>query len=167
MKRYRSRIDFLPVVLNVAVIFMVDTAAMLVSMETVTRYYPKTVFATFIVVAAVPAALLLLLIPVRYHLAPDQLVLRSGILRWRIPVVDILRVRLVRNVWPAPALSTMRLRVEYQRGQKIGIAYLSPPDRHGFLMDLAACDAGLRLEGDKVIRHSGKVILMEVRQPGS
>jgi len=162
VKRYRSRIDFLPVVFNVAVIFMVDTAAMLVSMEAVARYYPYTVFATFVVVVAVPAALLLLLIPVRYHLAPDQLILRSGILRWRIPVADILRVRLVRNVWPAPALSMMRIRVEYQRGQKVGIAYLSPPDRHGFLVDLAGCDAGLRLEGDTVIRHSGKIIPLEV-----
>lgn len=140
---------------------MVDTAAMLVSMEAVTRYYPYAVFATFVVVVAVPVALLLLLIPVRYHLASDQLVLRSGILRWRIPMVDILRVRLTRNVWPAPALSMMRLRVEYQHGQRIRSAYLSPPDRHGFLTDLAACDADLRLEEDAVVRHAGKIILMD------
>jgi len=165
VKRYRSRIDFLPVVFNVAVIFMVDTAAMLVSMEAVTRYYPYAVFATFIVIVAVPAALLLLLIPVRYHLAPDQLVLRSGVLRWRIPVADILRARLVRNVWPAPALSMMRIRIEYQHGQKVGVAHLSPPDRRGFLTDLAACDPGMRLEEDTVLRQSGKVILMDARQP--
>lgn len=158
MRLYRSKVDFLVLLLLVVAIFMVDTAAMSVGMEAVTRYYPLATFAAFLAVASFAVVLLIFLFPVRYTIGEEELRVCSGLLRWRIPIEFVHAARPVRNLYPAPALSSRRLLLEYSRGDRVRRLYVSPRDPAGFLADLAACDPGLHLVGDELVRQSGPVL---------
>ena len=74
-----------------------------------------------------------LLLGTRYILEPDQLLVRSGPFRWRVPIADIVRITPTTNPLSSPALSLDRLRIEYGRGSAIMI---SPRDKDRFLRDL-------------------------------
>ncbi|MFH1571279.1 MAG: PH domain-containing protein [Gemmatimonadota bacterium] len=161
MRHYRSRVDFLTLILLVAAIFMVDTAAMGVAMQAVTSYYPYASFAAFLGTAGFAVALLLFVYPVRYSLGDGELQVRSGVLRWRILLEEIHAARPVHNLWPAPALSSRRLRLEYSRGSRVRTLYLSPQDEGAFLDDLASRDRGLQREGDEVVRRGGRILRLD------
>lgn len=74
-----------------------------------------------------------LLLGVRYTLQPGQLTVRSGPLRWRVPIADIVSVTPTKNPIASPALSLDRLRIEYGSGKSIMI---SPRDTDQFVRDL-------------------------------
>jgi hypothetical protein len=158
VRYYRSKVDFLTLLLLVVAVFMVDTAAMALSMEAVARYYPVATAAAFLAVVSFAAVLLLFVFPVRYMVDAAEVRVRSGLLRWRISVAHLHAARPVRNVWPAPALSSQRLVLEYSRGDRVRRLYVSPRDPEGFLADLVGRDPGLHLEGEEVVRRSGDVL---------
>jgi hypothetical protein len=54
--------------------------------------------------------------PCEYTLEPQQLLIRSGIIRQRIPYRDITSVEPSRSLWSAPALSLRRVKVSHGRG---------------------------------------------------
>jgi hypothetical protein len=91
-----------------------------------------------------------LLIPVTYGLGDDQLVVRFGMVRHRIPLRDLLEVYPTRNPLSAPALSLDRLHVQYGLGFFEAVM-ISPADRDGFLEDLAR-RAGMSRDGDRLRR---------------
>jgi ABC-type dipeptide/oligopeptide/nickel transport system permease component len=68
-----------------------------------------------------------------YVLAGEELQVRSGPFRWRIPIREIRAVTPTRNPLSSPALSLDRLRIEYGGSKWIMI---SPRDREGFLREL-------------------------------
>ena len=70
--------------------------------------------------------------PVRYRFAPNELVVRSGLLRQRIRYADITSVEPTRAAWSSPALSLDRQRIRY-RGTWLMV---SPADRDSFLAEL-------------------------------
>ena len=76
-----------------------------------------------------------------YTLTADQLLVRSGPFKWRIPVESISAVSPTLNALSSPALSLDRLRVEYGKGSYIMI---SPRDKDAFLRSLEAARATLR-----------------------
>ena len=91
-----------------------------------------------------------LVIPMRYGLDDSHLLVRFGICRQRIPLVDILEVYPTHNPLSSPALSLDRLHVQYGRGFSKAVM-ISPADRDRFLDDVAQ-RAGLRRDGDRLIR---------------
>ena len=91
-----------------------------------------------------------LVFPMRYGLNDTHLLVRFGACCQRIPLVDILEVRSTHTPLSSPALSLDRLHVQY--GQSFFKAVMiSPADRNRFLDELAQ-KAGLKHEGDRLIR---------------
>jgi hypothetical protein len=91
-----------------------------------------------------------LVFPMRYGLDDTSLVVRFGLCRQRIPLVDIVEVHPTHNPLSSPALSLDRLHIQYGQGFFKAVM-ISPADCNGFLDDLAH-KAGLKREGDRLIR---------------
>ena len=62
-------------------------------------------------------------------------IVRSGPVRRRLAIADIVAITPTRNPLSAPALSLDRLRIDVRRG---GYVLISPADRDAFLADLEA-----------------------------
>jgi hypothetical protein len=91
-----------------------------------------------------------LVFPMRYGLDDTHLTVRFGICRHRVALADILEVHPTHNPISSPALSLDRLHVQYGEGFFRAVL-ISPADRNGFLDDLART-AGLKREGDRLVR---------------
>ena len=102
------------------------------------------------VVAA--AAVVFTTYPLDYEVTADELVARSGFMRWRVPLDSIEEVKPSRSAASAPAWSLDRLRVEYLKGGAPRSLHISPADKAAFLRDLADGAPGLELRGDRVVR---------------
>jgi Bacterial PH domain len=70
--------------------------------------------------------------PCEYTLAPDHLVVRSGIARYRVPYADVTSVEPSGSLWAAPALSLRRVKVSRAGGFHL----VSPEDRELFIIML-------------------------------
>jgi hypothetical protein len=103
-----------------------------------------------VILGFVAALYLGLIFPLRYGVGHEELTIRSGICRKRIPLANITEVRPTRNPLSSPALSLDRLHVQFGQGL-FGAVMISPDDREGFLADLAA-KAGLSREGERLFR---------------
>jgi len=88
-----------------------------------------------------------LMVPMRYTLAMDELVVRSGVIRWRVPYSAIESVEPTNNPLASPAFSLDRLAVRYGRR----LVLISPRNRETFLRELAN-RAGLRFDGRRLTR---------------
>ncbi len=100
----------------------------------------------------VAAAVLLTTCPLNYEITADELIARSGLMRWRVPLSSIQEVRPSRNPASSPAWSLDRLRVEYLKGTSVSALYISPEDKAAFLSDLVDSTPGLELRGDRAAR---------------
>ncbi|HYY98595.1 MAG TPA: PH domain-containing protein [Pyrinomonadaceae bacterium] len=98
------------------------------------------------------AAVLFTTYPLEYEIASGELVARSGLMRWRVPLSSIQEVSPSRNPASAPAWSLDRLRVEYLKGGSARTLYVSPEDKAAFLRDLADSTPGLELRGERASR---------------
>jgi membrane protein YdbS with pleckstrin-like domain len=98
-------------------------------------------------VLVVPTALVAALsYPTRYELHPDTLVIRSGVVRYRIPYADLRGVEPTRNPLSAPAWSLDRLKLVRAKGYML----ISPDDKPAFLHALSQRAPQLTLEGDRL-----------------
>lgn len=86
-------------------------------------------------------------VPTRYELHREQLVIRSGILRYRYAYSDIRGVTPTHNPLSAPAWSLDRLRIDLPKRY----ALVSPADKSGFLLALSQRAPHLRFAGDRLI----------------
>jgi hypothetical protein len=91
-----------------------------------------TVFAAFAVVFLVIGAVCY---PTDYTFEDRHLIVRSGLIRYRIGLEEIRWVRPSREAWSSPAWSLDRLKIQY--GEKKWIL-ISPKDREGFLNEIRA-----------------------------
>ncbi len=89
-----------------------------------------------------------LVIPIRYELGDDAVIIRFGLLRSRVPYASIRAVRPTRNPLSSPALSLDRLHLD--AGSALG-PNISPADRSGFLDALAQRVPHLRRSGDALL----------------
>ncbi len=70
--------------------------------------------------------------PVEYILTDEELIVRSGVIRWRVPLVEFVSIQATRDPSSAPAWSLDRLKITY--GKKTIL--ISPTRREEFLDDL-------------------------------
>jgi hypothetical protein len=112
---------------------------------------PFTVLGIFLC-TVFPALMFWTLYGTNYRLLGDQLLIRSGPFRFRVPLAEITSVAPSRNPTSSPACSLDRLEIRY-RGDRARIL-ISPVDQAGFLEALARhcrqlvpCGGGLLREG--------------------
>ncbi len=95
------------------------------------------------------AFMLWVLYGTHYTLTPDRLLIRSGPLRFRVPLAEIASVTPSRNPLSSPACSLDRLHVRYRESRR-GVL-ISPLDKTGFLQALVARCPQLELAGDRAV----------------
>jgi hypothetical protein len=100
----------------------------------------------------VAAAVIFTTYPLNYEIAAGELIARSGLMRWRVPLGSIQEVSPSRNPASAPAWSLDRLRVEYIKRGSTSTLYVSPEDKAAFLQDLVGSTPGLELRGNRAVR---------------
>jgi hypothetical protein len=88
----------------------------------------------FIVGLAIGALIRLFSFPCVYTLEEDRLILRCGIIKYNVPLSEIVSVEKSGSLWSAPALSTRRVKI----GTTTGWHLVSPRDREGFIADVTA-----------------------------
>lgn len=79
-----------------------------------------------------------------YRIEGGELLIRSGPLRWRVPVRDIRLVEASRSWLSSPALSLERLRIRHGRAAQV---LVSPSDRLGFVQTLRRLNPGIEVRG--------------------
>lgn len=86
----------------------------------------------FVCALTVPFAVLILkiLYGTYYVVDGETLVVRSGPLRWRVPLAKIKSVKRTHSFLSSPALSMDRLRIRYGHGRMLMV---SPEDQRAFL----------------------------------
>jgi len=94
-----------------------------------------------------------LALPVRYTVAPEQLEIRAGMVRIRIPWERVIAMEPTRNPISSPALSLHRLEVRYTKpdGGERAIR-ISPRDRAAFVADCARTSGKHRADGERLAR---------------
>lgn len=97
---------------------------------------------------AVLAVIWLVSYPCEYTLEGKQLIVRSGMLRTRIPLLAITGVRPSHSIASAPAWSLDRLEISYGRTQRVVI---SPKGKAEFLEELQARTPHLVWAGDTLV----------------
>jgi membrane protein YdbS with pleckstrin-like domain len=91
-----------------------------------------------------------LVFPMRYGITDEEIVVRHGVVRQRIPLAKIREVYPTRSPVSSPALSLDRLHIQFGDGF-FKAAMISPADKDGFLQELAR-KAGLARDGDRLVR---------------
>lgn len=86
--------------------------------------------------------------PVEYVIDDEVLVIRSGQIRQRVPLEQLVRARPSRNVLASPALSLDRIRLDRRGG---GFLLVSPSDRAGFVEAIRGGAPSLVVEGDLAV----------------
>lgn len=112
---------------------------------------PRAAVISLLTIAAAFALVLALAVPTHYTVDASDLLIRSGVIRRRIPLSAIERVYPTRNPLAAPAWSLDRLGVVYMRGGRRSLALVSPQSRAEFLALLAE-RAGLEADGKEFRR---------------
>ena len=74
-----------------------------------------------------------------YVIEGDTLLIRSGIVSWRVPIRDIRAITPARSPASSPALSLDRLRIDYGRRAIL----VSPEDRHRFIAALRSVNPAI------------------------
>ena len=90
-------------------------------------------WAGFLTIGLGIALPLWLLFSTRYTLDSKLLMVKSGPLKWRIPVKDITNITPTRSIFSSPALSLDRLRISYGNKRNVMI---SPRDKDQFLEEI-------------------------------
>ncbi len=145
---FRSRID------GWLVLLLVGLPGWSVAQEWMSRgrHAPP---ASLWIALAVLALLAIALVPIRYVIEGETVIIRCGLIRWEyaaFQIGDIESIQATHNPLAAPALSLDRLRVS--TGSR---SYLiSPGDKAGFLEAVLRIDPSFRLERHSLIRNAGR-----------
>ncbi len=91
--------------------------------------------------------------PVYYEITASDLLIRSGWLKFQIPLSTIEMVQPTRNPLSAPAWSLDRLRIDYRKNDSVRLALISPENKARFLNELVERVADLERQGDRVVRR--------------
>jgi hypothetical protein len=89
-----------------------------------------------------------LMTPLYYEITQSELNVRSGPMRWSIPLKSIAEVCLTRSPLSSPALSLDRLLIKYENGKGASELMISPKDQIAFLQELADAEPRLKMLGN-------------------
>jgi hypothetical protein len=126
---FRSRID--PLLVALIVIPIVGVAAVVVQ-QGVSRGESPNIM-VFVSLAASLGVFAWLAATTSYRFTDQELVVRSGPLRYRVPLAKIRRVTRSRSLLSAPAMSMRRLEIAYNTHDTV---LISPNDEAEFLATL-------------------------------
>jgi hypothetical protein len=109
--------------------------------------------AIYLVYIGAVIAVVVLSLPTRYEITERDLLVRSGLMRWKIPLTDIQEIHPTESPVSSPAWSLDRLQVRFLRGGLEQSLCISPMDQAAFLADISAADMNLVVDGDEVRRR--------------
>lgn len=136
--RVKSKVDF-----GIALILvLMPIATLLTSVKVFVERGGEEGLISLAAFGIIVASYIFLVFPLYYEFERDGLLIRFGLIRYRIPYKDIEHVRSVRSVMGAPALSLERLEIHHGKALP---TMISPRDRQEFLKALSARTSHLRL----------------------
>jgi hypothetical protein len=109
-------------------------------------------FALLALLISAAAFMLWVLYSTCYTLTDEQLLIRCGPFRYRVPFVEIDIVKPSRNPLSSPAGSLDRLLIKWNGGRKSIL--ISPSRKTDFLQELERRCEQLNLDGDRLVRGS-------------
>lgn len=117
-------------------LLLVIVGAFVATLDSVYSAYrtdPAEARVALLISGATWALVTALCVPCDYTLAEDQLIVRGGILRYRIPYADITDIAPSREIWAAPAMSLQRVKISHGRFEAM---LISPRERERFIAEL-------------------------------
>jgi len=132
---YKSKID----VWIALIILFVVVFSLISALQQLSAYSPYAKWNALIIAAAGMGIPLWLLLATRYIITEDQLLVRSGPFRWRIPISEISGITSTYSPFSSPALSIRRLRIEYGDHKSV---LISPRDRDNFIRQIESLQIG-------------------------
>ena len=133
-----------------SILVAVPTLTLILVVSAVARGDREAILAALGGCVAVAAIYVLLVVPVRYGVGDDDLVVRFGVVRQHIRYESILEVRPTRSPLSSAALSLDRLAIRTGSGP-LKLTLISPRDRDEFL-SLVAAESRLTRRGDRLTR---------------
>ena len=128
---YKSKIDWwLGAILVVAMI-----ASALAGLKALSTDTPNAIWTAALIGGVGFILPLVGLLSTRYVIQGQQLVVRSGLFKWRIPINEISDITPSSDPVASPALSLDRLRITYGQTKSL---LISPRDKDGFLAQIAS-----------------------------
>ena len=132
-----------------AILLLLSLGGSVVAVATAARDEPREAAIAGVVLISSFALVAAVALPTQYVIGERELLIRSGLLRTRIPLDAIVRVYPTRNPLSAPAWSLNRLGIEWRKGRARSLALVSPKRRDEFL-DLLARRARLEAAGGEL-----------------
>jgi hypothetical protein len=143
--RYPTKVDtWLAAVLGLALVPPVAAAVVGVASG---GFASPAAWLPLVITAATVAVVAVVAVPTYYEVGQDRLVIRSGVLRWEVPLAAISEIAPSSSPMSSPAWSLDRLEVRSMREGKPRSILISPRSQEDFLRAVAARDAGLVLDG--------------------
>ena len=128
---FRSKVDTW-----VVLVFGIALAAMLFATYSVARQAAGTELIGAILLICVSFVLILWpLLSTSYSVNTDELLVRSGPFRWRVPLSKITKITPTRSPISSPALSLDRLRIDYGINK---VVLVSPSNQQAFMDAIVA-----------------------------
>jgi len=132
---YKSKIDWwLGAILAVAMICSLFAGLKALSADT-----PNSVWTAALIGGVGFFLPLVGILSTRYVIEDQQLVVRTGLFKWRIPINEISSITPTSDPIASPALSLDRLRITYGQAKWL---LISPRDKDGFMAQIASLRGG-------------------------
>ncbi|MFY9620774.1 MAG: PH domain-containing protein [Pyrinomonadaceae bacterium] len=147
--RYQTRVDtWIVVLLTGAVALPIAIAAVsYVRMGTTPAVWLPLLIAALIIVI-----ILIVAVPTHYEVTMDRLLVRSGLLRWEVPLAEIESVTPTSNPLSSPAWSLERLEVKWKGAGSPQSLMISPQRTDEFLREVANRERTLVMAGGRLQR---------------
>ena len=132
---YKSKIDWwLGAILVVAMI-----ASGLAGLKALSADTPNSIWTALLIGGVGLFLPLVSLLSTRYVIQGQQLVVRSGLFKWRISINEIWDITPTSDPIASPALSLDRLRITYGKNKSV---LISPRDKDAFLAEIGSLHRG-------------------------
>ena len=138
--RYRTKVDTWVVVVlagAVALPIVIGLVAYLGTGPSPAAWLPLSIAVVMVAIICIVA------VPTRYEVMPDCLMIRSGLLRWEVPLAQIVSIRSTSNPLSSPAWSLDRLEVTWLKSGNVRSILISPERAQEFLRDVAERNVAL------------------------
>ena len=96
------------------------------------------------IIPLIVLAVVMSMLVISYEVTDDELIVRQGWIRRRMPLARIKALKATRAMWSSPALSLDRIEIRTDRGAWLMV---SPADKAAFVTAIRARVPGVVLEG--------------------